>query len=227
MNICVLSNFMKEVYDMKRMLWGELLVLLFSTMVFAQENIEAPIWNIGDKWFFTLGNIEVAAADPKTFTLNFSDDACKFQKQSFKAIIFEKTTLNRIGGIEGGQQKKYKLGLRRMFDFPLNMGKQWKDEYSGRRLVGVHPDLFESYTETFTVLGWEDLEVRAGKFRAIKLEYKHVITASTMRFASVPFEMKSIFWYSPAAKYFIKSQYDKSIADEVKDWELTSLKGKK
>jgi hypothetical protein len=40
-------------------------------------------------------------------------------------------------------------------------------------------------------------------------------------------EMKSIFWYSPAVKYLIKGQHDKSYPDEVKDWELFSFKCKK
>jgi hypothetical protein len=102
-----------------------------------------------------------------------------------------------------------------------------KDEYSGGRLVGQLIDTSESYTEAYTVLGWEDLEVRAGKFRAIKLQYKHVTTRSYVPYATLGFERKSIFWYSPAVKYFINCQYDKSYPDEVKDWELTSFKGKK
>jgi hypothetical protein len=129
--------------------------------------------------------------------------------------------------LERGKRKGYTMGLRRILNFPLNMGKQWKDEYSGKRLSGLHLDVVESYTEVFTILGWEALEVRAGKFRAIKLEYKHVMTYSPSPFASVPLERKSIFWYSPAVKYFIKCQYDKSYPDEVKDWELTSFKVKK
>ena len=36
-------------------------------------------------------------------------------------------------------------------------GKQWKDEYSGKRLAGLYPNLSESFSETYTVSGWEDL----------------------------------------------------------------------
>jgi len=83
---------------------------------------------------------------------------------------------------------------------------------------------FESYTEIFTVLGYEDLRVQAGKFKSIKLEYECITTSSTDPFTPAGVEMKSIFWYSPAVKYLIKGQYDKSYPDEAKDWELVSFK---
>ncbi len=203
------------------------LVLFSSTMVFAQGKIEAPVWNIGDKWYFTSGNIEVVNAEQNSYTVNFSDDTCIFQNQGFKAIIFEKPTLNRIGVLVRGKREEYTMGLRKILNFPLNIGKQWKNEYSGKKLFGPHKGAYESYTETVAVLGWEDLEVRAGKFRAIKLEHKNVTTASLNVFVPLGIEMKSIFWYSPAVKYFIKCQYDNSYPDEAKHWELTSFKGKK
>jgi hypothetical protein len=201
--------------------------LLFPAITLAQENVEAPVWNIGDKWVFTSGNIEVVNADQNNYTANFSNDTCMFQKQGFKAILFQKLTLNRIGVLERGKQKEYSMGLRRILNFPLSIGKQWKDEYSGEQLGGMHSGISESYTENFTILGWEDLEIKAGKFRAIKLEYKHILTYSGNRWVTVPLERKSIFWYSPAVKYFIKCQYDKSYPDEYKNWELSSFKGKK
>jgi len=201
--------------------------LFFPSITWAQEKVEAPVWNVGDKWVFTQGNIECVDSDQNSYGMKFSNDTCALENQGFNTILFDKSTLNRIGVLEKGKHKKYTMGLRKILNFPFNMGKQWKDEYSGKRLGGLHLDVVESYTEAFTILGWEALEVRGGKFRAIKLEYKHIMTYSPSPFASVPLERKSIFWYSPAVKYFIKCQYDKSYPDEVKDWELTSFKGKK
>lgn len=204
------------------------LIIVFSPIVlFAQEKIEAPAWNIGDKWFFTQGNIEVVNADQNSYTLNFSDDTCKFHNQGFKTIVFEKTTLNRVGVIDGGKRKEYRMGLRRILNFPLYDGKQWKDGFSGKRLFAPFKGALESYTETFTILGWEELRVQAGKFRSIKLEYKCITAYSVIPFMARGFEMKSTFWYSPAVKYLVKGQYDKSYPDELKDWELVSFKHKK
>ncbi len=200
--------------------------LLFPSIIWAQEKVEAPVWNVGEKWVFTQGNIECVDSDQNSYGMKFSNDTCALENQGFNTILFDKSTLNRIGVIEKGKQKKYTMGLRRILNFPFNMGKQWKDEYSGKQVIETL-GLNESYDEFFTVLGWEALEVRAGKFRAIKLEYKNIMTWSPTRYANLPLERKSIFWYSPDVKYFIKCQYDKSYPDKVKDWELVSFKGKK
>ncbi len=211
---------------MKKMIFLGWLIVFIPAMVFAQDKIDAPVWNVGDQWIFTLGNIEVVSADQNSYTLNFSNDTCIFQNQGFKAIIFEKSTLNRIGVLKRGNRKEYTMGLRKILNFPFTMGKQWKDDYSGESLIDRHIDMVNSYSETFAILGWEDREVQAGKFRTIKLEYKQVITASPSMWTPIGFERKAIFWYSPAAKYFVKCQYI-NFPDVVKDWELSSFKEKK
>jgi len=211
---------------MKKITFLVLIILFSPIMLFAQGKIEAPVWNIGDKWYFTYGSIEVVNADQNSYAVNFSNDTCIFQNQGFKAIIFEKSTLNRIGFLKRGKRREYTMGLRRILNFPFTVGKQWKDDYSGESLIGLHTDMVNSYSETFAVLGWEDREVQAGKFRTIKLEYKQVITATPSLWTPIGFERKAIFWYSPVAKYFIKFQ-PINFPDVVKDWELTSFKEKK
>jgi len=68
--------------------------------------------------------------------------------------------------------RKYTHHLRKIFDFPLSPGKQWKDEEIYETpIVSVFSHLGDlAYYEIFRVLGWEDIEVQAGKFRAIKSE---------------------------------------------------------
>ena len=81
--------------------------------------------------------------------------------------------------------------LRKIFDFPLSPGKQWKDEEiyqipvaSTFSMLGKFP-----YYEIFTVLGWEDIEVQAGKFKAIKLEVARGHPGDEPM-------GKSLYWYS-------------------------------
>ena len=46
------------------MAFSALLILFLPAVVFAQEKVEAPVWNVGDKWVFTGGaSIEVIKAD--------------------------------------------------------------------------------------------------------------------------------------------------------------------
>ena len=92
----------------------------------------------------------------------------------------------------------------------------------------MHPIAYE-YSENYKVLGWEDAEVRAGKFKALRLEYKRVVTG-TSGWGVMGEEIKNQYWYSPDVKYFVKCQYDKDWMKgekEIFNWELTSFQLKK
>ncbi len=216
---------------MKKMVYLGWLIIFLPALVFAQEKVGAPVWNVGDKWTFTAdGSIEVIKADQSGYILKFSDKKCIFERQECSAILFEKATRNRINTIEGNETKKYTMGLSKVLDFPLSSGKQWKYAYSGksRGVGGVLIAL--DYSENYTVLGWEDIEVRAGKFKALKLEYKRVVTASSATWTNIGEEIKNQYWYSPDVKYFVKCQYDKDWLKGEKEffnWELTSFQFKK
>jgi hypothetical protein len=53
------------------------LILFLPIMAFAQEKVEAPVWNVGDKWVFTGGGtIEVLKVDQNGYVVKFSDAIC-------------------------------------------------------------------------------------------------------------------------------------------------------
>ena len=89
------------------------------------------------------------------------------------------------------------------------------------------------YRETFRVLGWEEVEVRAGKFKAIKLEYKIEPSVRSMVGWVSRGESKAWYWYSPEVKNFVKCQYGKGYIDGIDEkgargnWELVSYELKK
>ena len=217
---------------MKKMIFLGWLVVLLPAMAFAQEKIEAPAWNVGDKWAFTGdGSIEVVKADPNGFILKFSDRKCMVETQGCNTILFEKSTRNRINVAEGDKRKKYVMGLSKILDFPLSTGKQWKSAYSSSVVSSWsgHKTNYH-YSEIFRVFGWDDVEVRAGKFKALRLEYKRVLTGSSGFGGDIGQEIKNQYWYSPAVKYFVKCQYDKSLVEgnkEIFNWGLTSFQLKK
>jgi hypothetical protein len=215
---------------MKKMVLLALLIVFLPTIVFAQEKVEAPVWNVGDKWNFTGdGSIEVVKADPNGFILKFSDRNCIVETQGFDAIFFEKSTRNRINAVEGDKLKKYTMGLRKILDFPLGIGKQWKYAYSSKEM-GEKSLVSHDFSEIYRVLGWEDIVVQAGKFRALKLEYKRTLTGASTPYANIGEEIINQYWYSPEVKYFVKCQYDKEWmkgSKDIFDWELTSFQLKK
>ena len=222
----------KESNQMKKIIFLGWLIAFFPAMLFAQEKIEAPTWNVGDKWTFTGdGSVEVVKAEPDGFTLKFSNHNCTVETQGCSAILFDKSTRNRINAVDGDKRKKYVMALSKNLDFPLSTGKKWKHAYSSTSIVGgaYHP-VSNDYSENYTVIGREDVEVRAGKFKAFKLEYKRIVTGSSSSWGGVGEEFKNIYWYSPDVKYFVKCQYDKDLMKgekEIFNWELTSFQLKK
>jgi len=217
---------------MKKMILLVCLILCLPMMAFAQEKVEAPVWNVGDKWVFTGGRtIEVLKVDQNGYVVKFSDAICVIESQGFNTIVFEKSTLHRIYTLKGDKRKKYTMGLKKIFNFPFTPGKQWKDAYGARPLVGpTKGQISLDYYEIFKVSGWEEVGVQAEKFRAMKLEVIRGHDAVPQRWIPA-YESKGLYWYSPDVKYFVKCQYDpsavKDFPGEVVNWELTSFKVKK
>jgi hypothetical protein len=123
------------------------------------------------------------------------------------------------------------MGLKRIFNFPYTMGKEWKDVYMAAPLVGRGKgqnilDLYEKYK----IVGWDDISVRGGKFKALKIEVIRGNEEIPHRWIPAN-EYKAFYWYSPEVKYFVKCEYDpaavKEYAGEVVNWELTSFQLKK
>ena len=69
-------------------------------------------------------------------------------------------------------------------------------------------------------MGWEDVEVKAGKFKTVKLEYKQEVMAG----GRTLFEVSAWYWYSPDVKYLVKWEGAKRFQFR---WELVSFDLKK
>jgi len=204
---------------MKRIILSGGLILLCVQMAFAQEKIEPPAWNVGDKWVYTQGmKIEVLETDGNGYVVEFPN----------QTIVFEKSTLNKVFSVQGKKRDPYKGNQRRLLDFPLTIGKTWKDTYSQALKWEDNPGRYTGSSlgdetqifETYKVLGWEEVEVRAGKFKAVKIEYKKSWSSPGTGMV----EGKASYWYSPEVKCVIKYQYDKSpMWSKFTNWELISF----
>ena len=211
---------------MKRMFPLVWLILFFSPIVSAQENIERPIWNVGDKWVFQReGPMEVVSIDKNGYVVKFSGGI--FQESQTGTAIFSTSNLNILYLVKGTKLQEYTETRRRLFDFPLTVGKEWKDTFWRR--VAQH-------TETFSVVGWEEIEVRAGKFRTLKLEYKlEVDVVGAIRYGYMPVGPRGTvgYWYSPEIKNFVKCKHQEGFMEGPNDfrvrpdWELESFQLKK
>ncbi len=208
----------EEVNAMKKMILLSVLVLLIPVIASGQDKIEAPIWNVGDRWSFTAyPTTVVIKADESTYTV-------KWIKSTHEEIyIYDKSSLNILYSMEGDRRKPFKGADKRILNFPL--AGSWKDTYSTSvyRANIRFPQEY-SYIQSYTVLGWEDVEVRAGKFKALKIEVKH---ERMQEITGSPKEGKLWVWYSPDVKYLIKCDRTTAFWPGYPDWELSSFKLKK
>ena len=197
---------------MKKMMLLCFLVFFIPAFLFGQNKVEAPIWNMGDQWKLTEDvTIMVAGVDEKNYTVKYLTGAGE------SILIFEKSSLNRLYVMDRDKRIPYEGRNKRLFNFPLEIGKNLKDKFTVKGAIQEY-----TFLETFTVLGWEDIVVEAGKFKALKIEYKQARADEPSK------EGKLWYWYSPDVKYMIKCQYEKSKYWEASyNWELTSFELKK
>jgi|WetSurSiteA1Bulk_404760.scaffolds.fasta_scaffold108506_1 hypothetical protein len=201
---------------MRKLIWLLWAILLFPSITWAQDKIEAPVWNVGDKWALTQGSVEVVSVDQNSYTLTFSKDTCRVENMGHEKIVFDKSTLNKIDGIREDKCEKITQPQRRILDFPFNLGKEWSDTGTVTPSSGPMKGITMDFSETFKVLGWEDVKVQAGIFKTIKL--RHTIKNKTMNASG-----ESLYWYAPEVKYFVKCEYDTSYWLGVTNWELISF----
>lgn len=89
------------------------------------------------------------------------------------------------------------------FRFPLVVGESWPANFENT--VPRMGAFQVKHDRTTKVLGWEEVEVPAGKFRALKLE----VTGSFQRVdRSVSGTSTTLVWYVPAVKRWVKWTYE-------------------
>jgi hypothetical protein len=177
-----------------------LIILISPLMVWGQEKCDAPVLNVGSKWVFR-------AADGTEPTSELIGDekgvyvfSSKTARGEFKRF-YDKKTMNCSKVIRDGKEDKYERDLiKKVLDFPLYVGKKWTYRYTffyeGRRMD------VDSLAE-LSAVAYEDIEVQAGKFKAIKVKVKLSIIGTSH--SGVYY-----YWYSPEAKLTIKNDIEMS-----------------
>ncbi|MBD8899589.1 hypothetical protein [Rhodanobacter sp. DHG33] len=115
-------------------------------------------------------------------------------------------------------------------NFPLKVGKKWEIDYAETNPPSNKAHSSETVHETYTVTGWEDVQVPAGTFKALKIEAEGQWTAVMARAVvggtrtvataegvaavsqanridprAISGRLYKAFWYVPTDKRFVKS----------------------
>ena len=110
---------------MKKMILLSFLVLSVPVIIYAQDRIEAPVWNIGDKWTLTEDvTITVVNADETTYTVKYLTSG------GASILICAKSSLNRVYAMDKDRRIPYEGRNKKLLNFPLDIGKSWKDKFT-------------------------------------------------------------------------------------------------
>jgi hypothetical protein len=204
-------------------------ISIFATIVFilmvwdfalSQEKIDAPIWNVGDRWTYQ-------TADGKRFTnsvVKVDDEFFVVRMGGSPYLqVFDRKTMTIKKWIDSSGTEA-SPNVMNIYDFPLFVRKKWggRIHTSGMGVVGE-----AGWEYSFRVEDIEGTNTIAGSFKAYRLYAKVVNLASGARGGRSAWIK---FWYSPEAKVWIKREVEKSTfwqGTRYNDTELVSYELKR
>lgn len=181
------------------------LLLTLAGVVQAQgDAVERPQVRAGDHWAYryteyapasrtTIVDSEVTYADDRAIHLVASDIA------GVKDVDVTYTSeWNLVASRRSGIYEPHAGMLR----FPLRPGDSWPSRY---RITFPREDYSTEQDRIAKVEGWEDVQVPAGKFRALK-----VVAEGSSKRSDRPLwgYVREVMWYAPQVKRFVKWTYE-------------------
>ena len=183
---------------MKKMILLGFVVLFIPAILYGQDKIEAPVWNVGDKWIWnstdgaTL-NSEVVKVEGNSYIVKMEGDPDLY--------AYDKKTMNiNLLLKKDGRRFKVDFAWRKVLDFPIFVGKSWIDT-AYRKPAGY--DIETTYIHEFRIDGVEDITTPAGAFKCYKIRLK-LTNLSNHSSGWVH------YWYSPEVKNWIKREAENS-----------------
>jgi len=210
------------------------LVLLsfFFSLSASSQSLDLPSIKAGDTWVYRNTTEKGATGwnqsrDEVTVSRVTSSSIYYSSKQSgsnqpTKELIAA-TDWSRMRDVNGKETV-----VNQPFSFPLSIGKTWEVQYTEQHPNKSHK--YEKWFNKFIVIGFETIEVPAGKFKALKIEAEGRWTAelepsqlvvqgaqSTQNNTTMVTKVEKTtadpvtgrtykaFWYAPEAKRWVKS----------------------
>jgi len=188
---------------MKKMILLGWVVLMLAPVAWAQDKLEAPVWNVGDKWILRETNGRTLTSE----VVDGKDDLFIVKTLSSGGVsslfAYDKKTINiKFTITQDGRKTIHTDNDRKLFDFPIFVGKKWTDTNF------IKPGKGGEYVETrfvseFKIEGIEEVITPAGTFKAYKILYS--LTHSSSHKSG-----RMHYWYSPDVKWYIKKELEKS-----------------
>ena len=180
------------------------LILFLAPMVWAQEKVESPVWKVGDKWTYRADNgwewtFETIGDEKDLYSIVYIMSEGQMKGKWIR--YYNKKDMNIVKVIRDGKEDKEECQrLNKLYNFPLFSGKKWTSCYSTYSQFSRYDiDMLIKYS----AIGFEDVEVPAGKFRVFKVK----VTQSAM---GTEYKGNFHYWWAPDVRNLIKFETDKS-----------------
>ena len=164
-----------------------------------KKSCGAPVWNIGDKWTYKIPTGEI-----------FNYEVVKIEEDLYVAKIegqrhligYDKKTMNNTFLFEtSGKRIENKGPFRKLYDFPIVVGKKWSDTTTS---VPSASKTEATFSSEFQIEGIEEITTPAGTFKAFKIFYKQTVISPQRGSGWVR------IWYSPVIKNWVRREVEKS-----------------
>lgn len=182
---------------------------------FAQP-VAAPAYAVGDSWAYTDGRqIAVVKMEDGAPIMAGPLAVCPACLVHYdRNLAIRKVTDAAGKAVEAAKIDFLALGPEwKFYAFPLAVKKTWS--FSAEGLIRGKP---QRYDVSVVVATLEDVQTKAGSFKAFKMERTWTGTQ-----AGQPFKFTDVVWFAPSAKFPVKFQSSRA---GVKPGELTAYKVK-
>jgi hypothetical protein len=164
-----------------------------------KKSCGAPVWNIGDKWTYKNTKGEIYTCE----VVKIEEDLYVAKIEGQRHLLgYDKKTMNNNFLVEtSGKRVENRTPFRKLYDFPIVIGKKWSDTTTSVTSVSKTEATFSS---DFQIEGIEEITTPAGTFKAFKIYYKQTVISPQRGSGWVR------IWYSPVIKNWIRREVEKS-----------------
>ena len=165
-------------------------IYLLTTVAVAQDvtPVQLPDVKVGDTWTYVdLDRYTKQVKGEWTFEVVGVDDS---------SIKIESRMNGKISARAYGRDWSDSDNFQPL-SFPMQVGKKWKSRISYNSDCGRTTDDLEA-----EIKGWEDIEVPAGKFRALRIEHNVFYTGTRCEGG----QKNRWYWYVPSLKRFVRGE---------------------
>ena len=185
----------------------------------SDARVVKPEVKVGDSWTYRSTNVLGPGTDEHVTRVSFADDkvilAVSTRKSDGKEFDSSWTPEWNAVTSYTGLMYRPPTGVLR---FPLRVGDKYPIKFEMLRLRGS--TVMSNAAGTATVVGWETVEVPAGKFRAMRVDVEALYQQID---GSGSFLQQVTFWYVPEVRRWVRLQAvnpNRRLSEELLEYKL-------